>query len=69
MIVGEKRLKKMSSKEEAKYIVLKRSQYITGNKGEPFTQTDSANLTRIGLDFSLCFFAGDNRVDLRPFLQ
>lgn len=42
------------------------SSTLTGNKGDPFTQTDSANLTRIGLALSLLFFAGDSSVDFRP---
>lgn len=45
------------------------SEQITGNNGDPLTQTDSANRTRIGRVFSLCFLAGDKSVDFRPFIE
>ena len=34
-------------------------------RGEPLMSTLSANLTLLGLDFSLAFLAADNRADLR----
>lgn len=38
---------------------------LTGNKGAPFTQTLSANLTLDGFERSLALLLADKRVDLR----
>lgn len=59
-----KKLKLYQQKEHTKI-----SKQITGKSGEPLTQTDSANRTRMGLALSLCFFAGDSSVDFLPFVQ
>lgn len=39
---------------------------LTGNNGAPFTQTLSANRTRLGRDRSFARLPADNNVDFRP---
>lgn len=64
-------LKAVKEKKKSFYVTKPQvvSEQITGKRGEPLTHTDSANRTRIGLAFSLCFLAGDSSVDFLPFVQ
>lgn len=39
---------------------------LTGNSGDPLTQTLSANRTRLGLVRNFAFLPADSRVDFRP---